>query len=224
MITELCKRVLADDAPAFIELLQEHGAADYSHGTCSGHPILHTAVVFNRLDIVKALLSAGIGGVDVNGLRDYTNSSALDVAIYLGRVEMIDVLIGLVTPTHTFTPLHLAAISGNPAAVRRLLTHPAHLRGDVNAVSKQQLTPLHCVANKTRVDAMQKHAQIYEQRVLEGILQEQSFRLVWNPPQRVENGSDLRAVVDMLVAAGADITILGKGVNCMKGLSLTTTI
>jgi len=61
--------------------------------------------------------------------------------------------------------LNLAAMTGNPAVVRRLLTHPAHLRGDVNAISGEVRTPLHCVADKKRVDAMQEHARVYEQRV-----------------------------------------------------------
>jgi len=184
-----------------------HGA-DYSNGDCSGTPLLYAAVVFNRLEIVRALVHIEIGGVDVNALRDFTNSSALDVSIYLGRVEIIDLLLGLGAPSsqHSVTPLHLAAMTGNADAVRIVLDHSPD---DVNALSTSSgRTPLHCVADKRRVEGMKEVALLYEERVLDGTLEEQQFRLVWNPPRRWRTEMvDLRAVVDAIVAAGADITV-----------------
>lgn len=207
---ELCQSIFTDDTPKFVNLLQTHGS-DYSNGDCSpATPLLHTAIVFNRLDTVRALVSAEIGGVDVNGPRDFLNSSALDTAIYLGRAEMIDLLfeLGARSNQHHLTPLHMAAITGNAETVRRVL---AHSPGDVNAQrTPLGITPLHCVADTKRVEAMQEIAMIYEERVLDMEFDEERFWPVRNPPRRWSVGTvDMRAVVDVLVAAGADINIIG---------------
>jgi len=45
-------------------------------------------------------------------------------------------------------------MTGNCDTVKTLLRYPAQLRGGVNAASSTGFTPLHCVANLTRVKSM----------------------------------------------------------------------
>src|SRR6185437_14131229 len=66
---QLYSAILSDDAPGFTALLDTHGA-HYTNASCSrnlGDPLLHTAVIYDRLGLVKLLVARG---ADLNGLRD----------------------------------------------------------------------------------------------------------------------------------------------------------
>lgn len=215
---QLYKSILLDDTPTFSRLLSTHGSrfSNASVPMGMGDPLLHTAILFDRSAMVGALVRSG---ADVNGLRDVTNSSALDVALYLGRVDLIDTLleIGARSALHEITrlkPLHIAAMTGNIDSVRSVLGHSSHVRGDVNAPSNAGSTPLHCVADLDGVKGMWDLMEVYQSLVVSGTTEEldswisaQGVRVVMNPPPPAR--VDLRAVVDELVGAGADFSIQG---------------
>jgi ankyrin repeat protein len=119
-----------------------HATASATSGGVPGGSALRHAAVFGMTDVAEVLLGAGAtdlvqaaGADDVTGLLttetpEHDRVAALRIAAGHGRLDVIDQLLGAVTPVDGIdrdgsTALHEAAYSGRADSVRRLLGHGA---------------------------------------------------------------------------------------------------
>lgn len=117
-----------------------------------GRPLLHTAA---RLGHVAALGALVNGGADPDA-QDENGFTALMVAAREGQAEaVLELLVAGADPNHEaaatgnrLTPLHLAAMGGDPAIVRTLVEHGARL----DATDRDGRTPALRALDEGHVD------------------------------------------------------------------------
>lgn len=117
----------------YTEMLKQPVFEDYNPDSATA---IHVAATAGFSQLVDALFRNGYK--DLRDTRDNMDNSPLHLAAFLGRPNIVDVLIDAGADVNDGsdkgedTPLHAAAGKGNVGLMTRLLNHGA----DVNAVSK----------------------------------------------------------------------------------------
>lgn len=199
---ELILAIRADDLPAVEALLKAHPHVSLIGGD---DDLGYTAVIYNRLDILKALHAHG-GLVDIHETTNFGPGSAdglvmLDNAVMYGHVEMVKWLLEKGVEGDVFvcedtciisTPLHRAAGMGHRAMVELLLRWGWRV-GERDGAGK---TPLRVLAEGGGLKA--------RALVTSMLISGASMWNVKNPPPSPTETYDPKGTAEALIAAGAD--------------------
>lgn len=112
------------------------------------------------IEALQALLDEGV--VNINAPNEATGSTALHLAAWEDRDEAISLLLkhgaSIDLPNNNqYTPLHCAALQGNPGSVRVLLA----MNADVETTSWDGKTPEQLAASYADADVQQRLVQLF---------------------------------------------------------------
>ncbi len=165
-VKDLVEMIKYDDIDSVLRIINQenqHQNFEVNDIDDEGNTILHYAVAFQSIDIIKALLRHS--DIDVNIINN-DEESALHTAVQVDDVEIIKTLLEHeslnVNCVNIFqeTPLHYAIQiqKDNVEDVVSALLNNANT--DVNAADSFLATPLHVTTKKTLVDILIKHQEI----------------------------------------------------------------
>lgn len=171
---------------------------------------LHLAAEHGNLPVVHALFAAAADPSDLVDMRDAEGRTALHVAANEGHRSIVESLLqnGADNSTRTkfeeYSPLHLAAKNGHLDVVDVLLS--AAVPGIVSLVNVRGAdgyTPLHLAARGG-------HEKIAKKLLLKGAYKDALSPSKKLAPLHLAVGKGDLPMVDVLLAAGADVNLVGE--------------
>lgn len=186
-----------------VDLLVKAGANVNAFESASrdNYPVLLIAITEGRITVVKQLIEYG---ADVNTTSEKRLSSPLYLATRYNHVELVNLFISMGSNVNgldkeSYSPLHAAAITGNPKIAKLLLDNGAHIESKSTGGSIPGGTPLHVAAYIGQLEFAQllvKHKANVNSTSNYG----------YTPLRRAVDGGNL-AMAKFLINKGADVNI-----------------